>query len=211
MTFSIVARDKDTGTLGVATATGGPAVGWLVPHVEAGVGAIATQSATNPNFGPDGLTRLRYGAGAEAAGTELVDADHGRDDRQLLIIGTRGQPYAYTGAKAFRPCGHHVGEDFAVGGNMLASDGVLAAMQAGFEASTGGALEDRMLDALDAAAAAGGDERGVKSAAMKVVRDRRYPVLDIRVDLSTEPVAELREVLAAVRAPSYAEFFASRP
>jgi uncharacterized Ntn-hydrolase superfamily protein len=209
MTFSIVARDPDTGAFGVATATGGPCVGALVPHARNGVGAIATQGDTNPFYGPDGLAMLADGALASEVMEKLTRADPGKERRQLLVIGSAGAPAAFTGAEATPSAGSLCGEHFAVAGNMLANDGVLAAAVAAF-AETSGSLVERLLAAMLAGEAAGGDQRGTRSAALLVYANQDYPDADCRVDLSAAPLADLQAVVDAIRSGSYAEFASSR-
>lgn len=211
MTFSIVARDPDTGALGVATATGGPVVGSLVPHARAGVGAIATQASTNGLYAYDGLDALaRPGADAQGVLDALVAGDEGRERRQCLIIDNAGRTAVWTGAE----CGQHAdartGANVAVGGNLLAGGAVIEAMLEAF-AGTSGALEDRLLAALVSGEGAGGDRRGTRSAALKVYLRAPFPAVDLRADWSPTAVADLAEVLAATRDPSYAEFFANVP
>ena len=210
MTFSIVARDPETGSFGVATATGGPCVGALVPHTKNGVGAVATQGDTNPFYGPDGLALLADGVSASEVVDRLTGADTGRDLRQLLVIGVSGAPAAFTGAGATPSAGSVCGDHFAVGGNMLANDNVIAAAAAAF-AETSGSLVDRLLAAMLAGELAGGDQRGTRSAALLVHGSQDYPEADCRVDLSPTPLADLEAVVGAVRSGSYAEFASSRP
>lgn len=211
MTFSIVARDRATGAFGVATATGGPVVGVMVPHARSGVGAIATQSMTNPLYGIDGLDLLGAGTTATEVLEALTAADPDRDVRQCIMIGVDGPPAAFTGAKATPFAGHVTHEDFAVAGNMLANDDVIPAVVSGFIAAGDTPLADRLLAALESGEAAGGDRRGTRSAAIKVFADQPYPFVDIRVDWSTTPVAGLAEVLAATQADGYASFYKKLP
>lgn len=211
MTFSIVARDPVTGAFGVATATGGPAVGSLVPHARAGVGAIATQSLTNPYLGYDGLDLLAEpDATAELVLSRLLEADSGRDLRQCLVIDREGRTAAWTGPDCTPGAKTLTARDVAVGGNMLASTAVIDAMAAAY-AGAEGELEDRLLAALAAAHAAGGDYRDAKSAALKTYTTELYPAIDLRTDWSTTPIADLGRILEAIRAPDYADFFKRVP
>ena len=211
MTFSIVARDPRSGAFGVASATGGPVVGSLVPHAAAGIGAIATQGNTNALYAFDGLALLSDPRmTAETALQQVLADDDGRDRRQCIMVDRMGHAASWTGPA----CGPYAGalteEGVAVAGNMLAAEAVLAEMLAAYR-RTSAEPGDRLLAALRAGAAAGGDERGIRSAALKVYTTEPYPALDIRADWSTRPLDDLAATLAAVRAPDYADFFASIP
>ena len=204
-TYSIVARDAETGELGVAVQTHWFAVGTRVPWAEAKVGAIATQSFTNPDFGPDGLAMLREGKSAQETLDALIAADEARDVRQLAIVDAEGRVAAWTGEKCIPAAGHHLGDGFSVQANLMWNDDVWPDMARAFE-STEGPLAERMLAALEAGQAAGGDIRGRQSAALLVVsgeptgtewRDR---LVDLRVDDAAEPVKELGRLLALHRA-----------
>jgi len=211
MTFSLVARDPATGAFGVATATGGPNVGALVPYARPGVGAIATQSMTNPYYGYAGLDMLADGLDPETVLRELTAADEGREKRQCLIVGRAGHPAAWTGAEVLEARNCVIGDDVAAGGNMLLDRDVPAAAFKGFAGAAGQPLEDRLLAALQAGEKAGGDQRGTKSAALKVYLHEDYPLVDIRVDWSTTPISELAEVLRATRESDFQEFLGSIP
>lgn len=211
MTFSIVARDPETGSIGVATATAGPVVGSLVPHGRAGTGAIATQSRTNPYFGFDGLDLLGDSdLSAQEVLERLIAGDEGRDNRQCLVLDRHGATAAWTGANCAATAAHTALANVAVAGNFLAGAHVLDAMQAA-HASADGRLEDRLLSALVAGERAGGDQRGIRSAAIKVYDASPYPSVDLRADWSATPVADLSAILAATREPDYAEFFDALP
>ncbi|MCB1516022.1 MAG: DUF1028 domain-containing protein [Hyphomicrobiaceae bacterium] len=212
MTFSIVARDPANGRLGVATSTGLPAVGALVPHVKAGIGAVATQSQTNPFLAIDGLSLMEQGETAASALDRLIASDAGRDDRQCIMIAPGGDPVAWTGAAAIPSADQVLGEHFAVAGNMLDNETVVPAMAAAYAATNEDMLlELRLLVALEAGQAAGGDMRGAKSAAVKVCGQNPVPEIDLRIDLSQTPVADLRELIEAARESGYTEFVRSRP
>ncbi len=158
MTFSIVARDPETGALGVATATAGPAVGALVPHGAAGIGAIATQAMTNAYLAIDGLEHLKT-LDAEGALARVLAEDPNRDQRQVLIVDGSGRVAAWTGPACQSWAGHKSANGVAVGGNILAGEGVLDAMLGAY--GVGGTLPQRLLSALAAGLEAGGASRGV--------------------------------------------------
>ena len=204
-TYSIVARDPDTGELGVAVQSHWFSVGPIVPWAEAGVGAVATQSFVDPSYGKNGLELMRAGKSAPDALKELLEKDEGREVRQVAMIDAQGRVDAWTGKNDIQAAGHIVGKDFSVQANLMLNDKVWPAMAKAFE-NTKGDLADRMLAALDAAQAAGGDIRGRQSAALVVVtgkptglawKDRTF---DLRVDDSPEPLAELRRLVKLQRA-----------
>ena len=204
MTYSIVALDPDTGELGIAAATGWPAIGAVVPWIEPGVGAVATQAQTNVDLGPLGLDLLRAGRPAAEAVESLVDGDDGRDRRQLGIVDAHGRSAAFTGAGCVAEAGHASAAGVSTQGNMLARPGVPEAMLEAFGVD-GGDLAHRLLVALQAAEAAGGDARGVRSAALIVapgeagVRpwSRRF---DLRIDDAPTPLDDLGRLLRVDRA-----------
>ncbi|HJT28153.1 MAG TPA: DUF1028 domain-containing protein [Pyrinomonadaceae bacterium] len=204
-TFSIVARDPATGELGVAVQSHWFSVGPIVPWAEAGVGAVATQSFVDPSYGKNGLELMRAGKSAPDALKELLEKDEGREVRQVAMIDAQGRVDAWTGKNDIQAAGHIVGKDFSVQANLMLNDKVWPAMAKAFE-NTKGDLADRMLAALDAAQAAGGDIRGRQSAALVVVtgkptglawKDRTF---DLRVDDSPEPLVELRRLVKLQRA-----------
>jgi uncharacterized Ntn-hydrolase superfamily protein len=203
-TFSIVARDPITGDLGVAVQSHWFSVGPIVTWAEAGVGAIATQSFAEPAYGPRGLALLREGLTAPDAMAQLLAADDQREVRQLGFVDAHGRVAAHTGTRNIAHAGHHVGAGYAVQANLMANDRVVPAMRAAFEGARGD-LADRMLAALDAAQAAGGDLRGCQSAAILIVRGERAEpwkgtLLDLRVDDSPAPLIELRRLVTLARA-----------
>lgn len=204
-TFSIVARDPNTGELGVAVQSHWFSVGPIVPWAEAGVGAIATQSFVDSSYGPLGLAIMRAGRSAPDALKALLTGDEGRDVRQVAMIDALGRVDAWTGKNDIQAAGHHVGKDYSVQANLMMNDKVWPAMAAAFEA-TKGDLAERMLAALDAAQAAGGDIRGRQSAALIVVSGKptgqawKDRVFDLRVDDSAEPLKELRRLVTLQRA-----------
>jgi uncharacterized Ntn-hydrolase superfamily protein len=204
-TFSIVARDPATGELGVAVQSHWFSVGSIVAWAEAGVGAVATQSFVDPSYGKNGLDMMRSGKAAPDTLKELLAKDEGREVRQVAMIDAQGRVDAWTGKNDIQAAGHIVGKDFSVQANLMLNDKVWPAMARAFE-STRGDLADRMLAALDAAQAAGGDIRGRQSAALIVVtgkptgqawKDRTF---DLRVDDSPEPLQELRRLVRLQRA-----------
>ena len=195
MTFSIVARCPRTGALGVATSSKALAAGGGVPYCRASVGAIASQSFSNPYLGIDGLSLLEQGLPAERALERLIEKDAGRDLRQLAIVDKDGRVAAYTGERCIDWAGHVAGGGYVCLGNMLTGEDVVKAMAAAFERSIEEELPERLIRALEAGQDAGGDRRGRQSAGIHVVQTEEYPYCDLRVDDHTEPVAELRRVL----------------
>ena len=204
-TYSIVARDPATGQLGVAVQSHWFSVGALVPGAEAGVGAVATQSFVDASYGPLGLSLLKAGRSAPDALAGLLAADGGRDVRQVAMIDAAGRVAAHTGARCVEAAGHHVGKDFSVQANMMRNASVWPAMAKAFE-GTKGDLAERMLAALEAAEAAGGDIRGKQSAALIVVsgaptgRPWQDRLFDLRVEDSPAPLPELRRLVTLARA-----------
>jgi uncharacterized Ntn-hydrolase superfamily protein len=195
-TFSITARCPTTGELGVAVSTCEPAVGWIVPFVRAGVGAIASQARSNPYFGIDGLDLLASGhSAAEALNLMLdLDAPVDREQRQLAIVDAAGNAAAYTGPRCRPWAGHRAGDGFITAGNLLVGEETVAAMFDRYQATDGESLGERLMSALEAGQAAGGDRRGRISAAMLVGKEGAWPWIDVRVDSHPDPVAELRRV-----------------
>jgi uncharacterized Ntn-hydrolase superfamily protein len=198
-TFSIVAIDSLTGEIGVAVQSKAFGVGGAVAWAEAGAGAVATQASTNMSFGPRGLELLGAGLTSEQVLGILLDGDEGRENRQVGIIDTRGRPANFTGSSCLDWAGGLTGRDYACQGNILASEVVVTAMAEAFE-TTGGELADRLLAALVAAQAAGGDKRGMQSAAILVVRpSEAYPeyehrYVDLRVEDHEDPINELKRL-----------------
>jgi uncharacterized Ntn-hydrolase superfamily protein len=197
VTYSIVGRDEASGELGVAVQSRAFGVGfcaWALP----GVGAVATQSFTERSYGPRGLDLLAAGEDPEHALVHLLEADERRDYRQVAFLAADGRTAAHTGAACIPDCGHTARPDISAQGNMLASTAVWDAAADTFEATVG-TLAERLLAALDAAEAAGGDFRGRESAALVVVSGDREEapwkrVFDLRVDNHTEPLQELRRL-----------------
>jgi len=202
-TFSLVARCSRTNEVGVCVATAIPAVGSVVPYAEAGVGAIATQALTNVIYGTRGLELLRSGLSPQEALEIILREDSERESRQVIMIDVHGRTAAFTGKANVDWKGHLIGEDYVVAGNMLVSAQVIQAMAEAFETS-GGELEERLLNALEAGQKAGGDKRGKRSAAVLVMKRPEYrgirPFIDLRVEYDEDPVKELRRIFEAYKA-----------
>ncbi len=195
MTWSLIARDE-SGRLGVAIASRFFAVGALCVHTKAGVGAIATQALVNPMYGTHGLHLLEQGLDAAAVVQALTAADEGQAQRQLHVLPWLGQPAAHTGASCVDWCGHVVHAGFSVAGNMLVGPDVLSATAGAFAATQGRPLAERLIAALCAGDAVGGDKRGRQSAAIRVQGSQDYPELDLRVDDHDNPFTELQRLHA---------------
>ncbi len=225
-TFSIVARDPATGEIGVAVQSHWFSVGSIVPWAEAGIGAVATQSFVEPAYGPNGLERMRKGISAPDALAQELKDDKARNVRQVAYIDAQGRVAAWTGAKCIQAAGDmvgapqkesrklpnapedgtiHVGENYSVQANMMLNEKIWPAMDKAFK-ETKGELVDRILAALDAAQAAGGDIRGKQSAAIIVVKAKstgqpwKDRIFDLRVDDAPLPLKELRRLVALQRA-----------
>lgn len=212
MTFSIVARDPETGAFGVASATGGPNIGNLVPYARAGAGAIATQGhTTNPFYGLAGLEALAAGKSAKMLGDELTAADLGRQRRQCVIIDTNGTTAAWTGDEITPWSGSILKQDVAAAGNLLVGPEVLDDMVTTYLAGTDQPFERRLLAALTAGDKAGGDKRGTKSAVMKIYSDQPYPQWNIRVDWSADPLPTMAEILDAINEDEFQQFLGRIP
>src|SRR5215212_481861 len=196
-TYSIVAMDPDASRWGVATQSKFLAVGSVVPWAAAEVGAIATQSYANPQYGPDGLALLRQGLPAAEVVKRLTEADEGREHRQLGVVDAQGGAATYTGGECQDWAGGRTGDGYAAQGNILVSAETVDALVETFEASRDKPLAERLLDCLDAAQAAGGDSRGQQSAALLVVeKDGGYAglsdvLVDLRIDDHERPLEEL--------------------
>ena len=193
MTWSILARDAD-GRLGIAIASRFFAVGALCMHTRRGVGALSTQALMNPSYGPAGLDLLAQGLDAAVVVARLTAADAGQAQRQVHVLPASGPAAAHTGASCTDWCGHKVLDDFSVAGNMLAGPQVLQATADAFMAQAERPLAERLLAALAAGEAAGGDKRGKQAAALRIQGDEDHVELDLRVDDHAEPVAELQRL-----------------
>ncbi|RMF07986.1 MAG: DUF1028 domain-containing protein [Candidatus Neomarinimicrobiota bacterium] len=208
-TYSIVAYDEATGQLGVAVQSHWFSVGTVVPWAKAGVGAVATQSFVRVEYGPDGLALMEQGRTANEALDSLVAADEGRDVRQVAMVDVHGHVATYTGSKCIQAAGHQQGKNFSVQANLMDRPTVWPAMARAYEQATGD-LADRMLAALNAAQAEGGDIRGRQSAAMLIVTGEptgipwKDVILDLRVDDHPEPLKELARLLRIHRAYDHA-------
>ena len=210
MTWSIIARDSLTGRVGIAVATRFFAVGSRVPHIRTGAGAIASQAMINPFYGPQGLAMLQDGAGADDVVRRLTAADDGRDHRQLHVMDRDGRFAAYTGAACVDWCGHRIHDGFSVAGNMLAGPQVIDATARSYREGSKIPFARRLIAAMRAGEAAGGDKRGKQSAALLVHGDEEYSLLDLRVDDHADPLAEL-ERLEAVARERWVHFRRSMP
>ena len=204
-TYSIVARDTATGEIGVAVQSHWFSVGSTVPWAEAGVGAVATQSFVDPSYGPLGLDMMRAGRSAPDALAGLLAADPEREVRQVAMVDAQGRVAAHTGKKNIQAAGQHVGKGYSVQANLMANEKVWPAMAKAFEGARGD-LAERMLAALEAAQAVGGDIRGQQSAAILVVpgtpsgRPWADRIFDLRIEDHPRPLEEMRRLLHVARA-----------
>jgi uncharacterized Ntn-hydrolase superfamily protein len=194
MTWSIIARDQNTGQFGIAVATRFFAVGALVPHVKSRVGAIATQALVNRFYGSEGLRLLEQGASARDVVAAVTAADAGRDHRQVHAMDALGRIAAHTGSACIAWCGHLTGSNISVAGNMLAGPRVIEDTAAAYESNAKLSFPRRLIAALRAGEAAGGDKRGKQSAALVICGDEEWPSLDLRVDDHADPLAELQRL-----------------
>jgi uncharacterized Ntn-hydrolase superfamily protein len=194
MTWSIVARDA-SGAFGVAIASKFFAVGALCRHVRSGVGAVATQALVNPMYGAAALDAVAHGRTPAEAIAQVIAGDEGREHRQVHLIGASGEAAVHTGSSCIDWCGHATGEGFSVAGNMLAGPAVVEQTAAAYRSADPALpFAQRLMAALDAGEAAGGDKRGKQSAALLIYTTEDYSALDIRVDDHAEPLQELRRL-----------------
>jgi len=193
MTWSIVALDV-SGALGVAVASRFFAVGALCPAVLARRGALSTQALINPLYAREGLALLAEGLAPATIIERLTSTDPGRDVRQLHLVDARGETAAWTGRGCIEWCGHRTFPGFSVAGNMLAGPDVLEATAAAYQAHAREPFAERLIAAMQAGEAAGGDKRGKQAAALLIHTTEAYPVLDLRVDDHPEPLRELRRL-----------------
>jgi uncharacterized Ntn-hydrolase superfamily protein len=204
-TFSIVARDKKTGEMGVAVQSHWFSVGADVPWAEAGVGVVATQSFVDPSYGPKGLELMRLGKSASETLKQLIAADSGEAVRQVAMVDSKGEAAVHTGKRCVDYAGHRTGDGYSVQANLMLNDKVPTAMANAFETAPGD-LAERMMMALEAAQEVGGDIRGKQSAAMIMVKAQSSGkswadrTVDLRVEDHPEPLKELRRLISVARA-----------
>jgi uncharacterized Ntn-hydrolase superfamily protein len=204
MTWSILARDPATGAFGAAVASRFFAVGAICVHMEGNVAALSTQALVNPMYAVHAMPRLRDGQAADAVLAALVAPDPGADQRQFHIVDAAGRIALHTGANCVTWAGHVRADNVSVAGNMLAGPQVVQRTLDAFR-TTSGTLAERLLAAMEAGEAAGGDKRGKQSAALKICTRDPYPDLDIRADDHPDPLAELQR-LYRVSQERYAVF-----
>jgi len=198
MTWSLIARDA-SGAFGIAVATKNFAVGCRVPHLESKIGAVATQALSNPFYGVNGIKLLREGKAAADVVKALTAADAGREHRQLHVMDATGRTAAHTGKDCIDWCGATAGEGFSIAGNMLAGPAVIGETAKAYMANATLPFPRRLIAALKAGEAAGGDKRGKQSAALLIYGEEEWPDLDLRVDDHTDPLAELERLEAVSR------------
>ncbi len=193
MTWSIVARDG-SGALGVIVASRFFAVGALCPHAHSGVGALSTQALVNPLYGVRGLALLAKGNAPADVVRTLTLADAGREHRQLHLIDAEGNVAAHTGVECIEWCGHIAGDGFSVAGNMLAGPQVIEDTAQFYDAARELPFAERLIAAMEAGEAAGGDKRGKQAVGLLICTTEAYPTLDLRVDDHENPLAELNRL-----------------
>ncbi|MCC8946097.1 DUF1028 domain-containing protein [Bradyrhizobium sp. Arg62] len=199
MTWSIIARDSATGQLGIAVATRFFAVGALVPHIAPAIGAVATQALVNPYYGIDGLALLRSGDSPHEVIAALIAPDSGRESRQVHVMDARGRIAAHSGKDCVDWFGHIAGDGFSIAGNMLAGPAVLDETARVYAANEKLPFAERLIKAMFAGEAAGGDKRGKQSAALLIHGAEEWPLLDLRVDDHADPLRELERLEAVSR------------
>jgi uncharacterized Ntn-hydrolase superfamily protein len=212
MTWSIIARDIKTGQFGIAVATRFFAVGARVPYIAAGIGAIATQALVNQYYGIDGLKLLREGRSPRDVIDTLIAADSGHPSRQLHLMDASGRVAAYTGRECVDWCGHIEGDGCSIAGNMLAGAQVLDDTAGAYAEHKTLPFAQRLIAAMVAGEAAGGDKRGKQSAALLIYGEEEWPDLDLRVDDHADPLAELArlESVSRERWTHFRQFLPSR-
>src|ERR1700752_4817533 len=212
MTWSIIARDGATGQFGIAVATKFFAVGARVPHIAPGVGGVATQALVNPYYGIDGVKLLQDGKSPQEIVAALLATDAGRESRQLHIMDAQGQIAAHTGKDCVDWCGHVAGDGFSIAGNMLAGAQVLDETAKAYAANAALPFAQRLIAAMRAGEAAGGDKRGKQSAALVIQGEEEWSDLDLRVDDHTDPLAELErlELVSRERWVHFRQFMPTR-
>lgn len=194
MTWSIIARDRASGAIGIAVATCFFAVGARVPYIATGIGAVATQAMVNPFYGPRGLQLLREGVPAADVVRLLTAADDGQAHRQVHVMDAAGRFAAHTGTACIDWCGHVIRDGFSVAGNMLAGPQVIEQTAAAFQSGAALSFARRLIAALKAGESVGGDKRGKQSAALLIHGAEEYSDLDLRVDDHADPLAELERL-----------------
>ncbi len=199
MTWSVIAKDDKSGRIGIIAATRFFAVGSLLPHIRTGVGAVATQAFINPEYGPAGLDLIAAGRSATDAIAELTRSDEGRNHRQIHVLDASGRFAAFTGSACVEHAGHLIGETFSVAGNMLAGPRVLSATAEAYLSNVTVPFARRLILAMQAGEAAGGDKRGKQSAALLIHDAERYPLYDLRVDDHPDPLTELARLQHVAR------------
>ena len=210
MTWSIIVREPETCALGIAVASRFFAVGALVPHIRDSRAAVATQAFVSPLWGIEGADRIAAGEAGEAVLADFLGRDPGAPLRQWHAIDGAGRITAHTGAGCTGWCGHVAGPDVSVAGTMLAGPQVVEATRDAWLARPDLPMAERLLFAMDAGEAAGGDKRGRQSACLRIHRGEAWPLLDLRADDHAEPLAELRRLLA-VTEERYAHFVQALP
>ena len=199
MTWSIIFHERDSGRIAIAVSTKFFAVGARVPHVEPRKGAVCTQALMNPLYGPHGLRLIREGVAAADVVRILVTPDAGREHRQLHVMAADGKFAAHTGAECVPWCGHWIGEDMSVAGNMLAGPQVISETVRFFRENASTPLPRRLIGAMKAGEKVGGDKRGKQSAALLIYGNQDYSELDLRVDDHIEPLLELARLESVSR------------
>ncbi len=194
MTWSLIARDPATGAFAIAVATKNFAVGTRVPFIAAGVGAVASQALSNPFYGVNGLKLLREGKSAPDIVKAVTAADDGREHRQVHVMDAAGRTAVHTGKECIDWCGSTAGEGFSVAGNMLAGPAVIEETAKAYKGNAGLPFARRLIAAMKAGEAAGGDKRGKQSCALLIYGEEEWPDLDLRVDDHTDPLAELQRL-----------------
>jgi uncharacterized Ntn-hydrolase superfamily protein len=212
MTWSIIARDSVSGQFGIAVATKFFAVGARVPHIAAGIGAVATQALVNCYYGIDGVRMLREGKSPQEIVATLLAGDDGRESRQLHILDAQGRIAAHTGENCVDWCGHVQGDGFSVAGNMLAGPAVLHDTVKVYATGQHLPFAQRLIAAMRAGEAAGGDKRGKQSAALLIHDTEEWSALDLRVDDHADPLTELErlERVSRERWVHFREFLPTR-
>ena len=205
-TYSIVAKDANTGEMAVGVQSHWFSVGTLVSWGKSGVGVVATQSFVNPSYGPNGIELMESGVSAKNVLKQLTNQDEGRDFRQAAMLDVNGSVNAFTGEKCIESAGHFVGNNFSVQANMMLNDKVIPAMKKAFQDNSNLPLAERIIKVFEAAESVGGDIRGKQSAALIVVGAEKTSnvwedkKIDLRVDDSSNPIKEIKRLLKVHRA-----------